>query len=176
MLLSLAERILVEIADFLDLFEPRTMKEVIYPDHYKTQKEFYDRLARKWKRKQIVNNFYEFKRRGYIKVKKDNSGMRFFSITPKGYSKILQIKLKLKKKKQRTDGRCRIVIFDVSEKERLKREFFRSLLKSLGFKQLQKSVWFSLYDVFDELAALVKICGLENNVKFILATKIQDEF
>jgi DNA-binding transcriptional regulator PaaX len=175
MLLSFTERMLMEIADFLDLFEPRTMKDVLYPDFYKTKKEFYKRLTKRWERKRVANNFYEFKRMGYVKIK-NYDGQKMFSITPKGYSKILQIKLKLKKKKQKIDGKFRIVIFDVSEKERLKREFFRGALKSFGFKQLQKSVWYSPYDVFKELGFFVKDCRLEKNVKFILATKIQEKF
>lgn len=39
------------------------------------------------------------------------------------------------------DGVPRLVIFDVPERERAKREFIRRTLTAAGFRQLQKSVW-----------------------------------
>jgi DNA-binding transcriptional regulator PaaX len=40
------------------------------------------------------------------------------------------------------DGRGRIVIFDIPEKEKLKRSWLRQELTERGFRKLQKSVWY----------------------------------
>ncbi len=175
--LSLADKLLMEIVDFFAAFEFKTIKKTLYPEFYRAEQSFYNRLSKKYKREKnkLQKDFYELRRRGYI-VAKYFDGQKIFSLTPKGYSKILQVKLKLKKKKPKVDGKYRIVIFDISEKEKIKREFFRNTLKILGFQQLQKSVWYTKNDVFAELGDFIKDCHLRNNVKFITATKIQEKF
>ncbi len=49
--------------------------------------------------------------------------------------------LKKEADKPRPDGIRRLVIFDIPERERGKRDIIRSELVGLGYSQLQKSVW-----------------------------------
>ena len=43
--------------------------------------------------------------------------------------------------KTESDDELKIIIFDIPEKERQKRDWLRSVLKNLKFSMLQKSVW-----------------------------------
>src|SRR3989344_2297817 len=71
-------------------------------------------------------------------------------------NKGLKLKLELAKK-WRWDGKWRILIFDVPEKIRGKRDFLRRELIDFGFYPLQKSVWVypynlpeDFFDIFNE--------------------------
>jgi len=46
-------------------------------------------------------------------------------------------------KRRRSDGKLRIIIFDIPEDLKRNRNFFRRHLVNLGFKMEQKSVWYS---------------------------------
>ena len=88
------------------------------------------------------------------KLKKDNlikesakGDKKFFIITKKGKDK-LSLLIKRNKKMlpkiffQKEKGDKFIIIaFDVPETERIKRDWLREVIKNLGFKMIQKSVW-----------------------------------
>lgn len=65
-----------------------------------------------------------------------------------------------------------LVIFDVPEKYRKSRDKFRTLLKSLYFEQVQKSVWVSKYDSRDILQSEIKLLRLEDEVRIFEAAEI----
>lgn len=87
------------------------------------------------------------KNQGLIDKKINDKKRTIWEITKKGLEK-----LKIAKRKQtffkrsinykkESDGKIKIVIFDIPEKERHKRTWLRTILVSLGFSMLQKSVW-----------------------------------
>src|SRR3989344_9236435 len=45
------------------------------------------------------------------------------------------------------DGKWRIIFFDIPEKKRRYRDELRSMLKTIGFKEFQKSIWIYPYKV-----------------------------
>lgn len=49
------------------------------------------------------------------------------------------------------DGKWRMVVFDIEEEQRRDRDRFRRFIKSLGFGQLQKSIWITPLAVREEL-------------------------
>jgi hypothetical protein len=66
-----------------------------------------------------------------------------------------------------------ILIFDIPEKYRHFRDTFRNVLYSLGFSQLQKSVFFAQdKKAFEFAGRIVVNCELEERVKFVIAEKI----
>jgi DNA-binding transcriptional regulator PaaX len=78
-------------------------------------------------------------------AKKRKNKKTIWSITRKGLEKLKILKKKNRKtlinySKEKSD-KLIIVIFDVPEKERHKRNWLRSVLASLDFKFLQQSVW-----------------------------------
>lgn len=89
---------------------------------------------------------FALKRDGLIK-KESQGKKKFLFLTKKGREKLASIKkrvaLSLPKKiysKKESKGIV-IVVFDVPEKERRKRDWLRGALRSLGLKMIQKSVW-----------------------------------
>lgn len=57
------------------------------------------------------------------------------------------------------DGKWRILIFDIPEQTRIKREALRGKLKELGFYLVQKSVWLHAYPCMEELKLLKHFFG-----------------
>lgn len=58
-----------------------------------------------------------------------------------------------------------MVIFDIPESDRWKRQQVRSLLTQLKFTQVQKSVWMSDYDSREYLKQEIKRLNLSNNLQ-----------
>lgn len=71
----------------------------------------------------------------------------------------------------RQDGRLRLVIFDIPEKERQKRDRLRELLISSGFEILQKSVWLGKRPLSEEMVRKMKDYNLKNYVHIFEVTK-----
>lgn len=112
-------------------------------------------------RKKIYNAFYMFKKRGYIKFEKINHQI-YIRLTDEGRKRagIYQINDLEIKKPKKWDSKWRIVLFDISEKKKIKREAFRSKLRELGFYPFQKSAWIHPYDCRDEVELLKDFFGL----------------
>lgn len=62
-----------------------------------------------------------------------------------------------------------LVTFDFPEAARKARNSFRHLLKQMGFKQKQLSVWFSNKSVVNEIRALIQALKLEKWINVYLA-------
>lgn len=90
---------------------------------------------------------YKLKRNGLIQEKTENK-KKIFAITNKGINKLTEMRLKVNKRppsfyypKNDVENKFTIVIFDVPETERRKRDWLRSALKNLDLRMIQKSVW-----------------------------------
>lgn len=70
------------------------------------------------------------------------------------------------------DGHWRIVIFDVPEKKRKYRDYLRSMLKTLEFKELQKSIWVTPYQIPKFLEELLWEERIKNFTRFITIKEI----
>lgn len=79
------------------------------------------------------------------------------------------------KKPKRWDGKWRIVLFDVPEKDRLFRAILREHLYNLKFKKLQHSVFVSPYPFEKPILELVALYSAEPFVRVITASKIDNE-
>jgi CRISPR-associated endonuclease Cas2 len=129
-------------------------------------------LKDKRKRQKLYNSLNALKRRGFLQEKIFNDS-RGYILTPKGKLKILRQKVNNLKKKKLPAGQYLMVFFDIPEKIKRVRNFFRLMLKELGFEQLQKSVWVTSYDVSKELKELIKNCDLEKYAKSLIVKKIK---
>lgn len=58
-----------------------------------------------------------------------------------------------------------MIVFDIAEADRRKRDHLRLLLKELSFRQVQKSVWITKFDHREYLQAEIKALGLEKEVQ-----------
>jgi len=71
-------------------------------------------------------------------------------------------------KSRRPDGKLRIVIFDIPEKLKVNRDFFRRHLVELGFKMQQQSVWASSFPCEDLVQLVVRYHGLGKYVELVI--------
>ncbi len=101
-----------------------------------------------------------------IKVKKFGKSL----IIKYSIRELLSYKLKTKS----WDKKWRLVLFDVSEEERKKRDFLRRTLKWLGFITYQKSVFVFPYDCKKEIVYLKKILEGKYDIKYLVAEEIDD--
>jgi hypothetical protein len=77
-----------------------------------------------------------------------------------------------KPKKRKWDGRWRMIIFDVPEKKRRYRDYLRQMLKTLDFKELQKSIWVTPYPIPDFLKELLWEERMGHFTRFITIKEI----
>jgi len=127
--------------------------------------------------KKFYDTFYSLKKRNLIFF--DNRGGQFYiSLTPEGKKlagKYQIDDLKIKKPKK-WDGKWRILIFDVLDKQKIKREALRGKIKELGFYQIQKSVWVYPYDFKNEINLLRSFFNFsKDEMKIIIASEIEGD-
>lgn len=109
---------------------------------------------------------------GYLYVKKEKNKDAIM-LTPKGAKKVLEIKRRVEGIPGRKDGKWQMVIFDIPEDIRKKRDYFRNGLKRLKYQKVQQSVWVSPYNVFKETQELIRDLKLEPFVKLLLTREIK---
>jgi len=83
--------------------------------------------------------------------------------------------LKPELKDEGWDGRYRLVIFDIPEKDRFIRDRLREQLKNLGAVGWQKSVWVTTKDITKAVNDLVKSNGLEDYILMIEVEELNNE-
>jgi len=81
----------------------------------------------------------------------ERQGPDRYVITPFGVTRMLPTI----RKTLATDGKTRVLVFDIPESERRLRDSFRRHIKGLGFKQHQRSVWISKYNCEEWIEDLV---------------------
>jgi hypothetical protein len=135
----------------------------------------YEYKNKRKKEKCFYNAFFYLKKNGYIRIDNKN-GQIYISLTEEGRKKAGKYQiddLKIKKSKK-WDGKWRIMIFDIKDKQKIKREALRGKIKELELFQLQKSVWIYPYDFNKELGLLRSFFGLnKKEMQFILASSIE---
>ena len=139
------------IDDALNLIGPRTITEATCPD-IRAMRHLYRYGENKRKFSKTISYL---KRAGYIRVPElqERKGV---VLTQKGLEKISKIYMKMKQEKRRADGKWQMVVFDIPEKKRNLRNFFRKDLQMLGYRLLQKSIWVCPYEVSAETQQLIK--------------------
>jgi CRISPR-associated endonuclease Cas2 len=83
--------------------------------------------------------------------------------------------LALKKKKKKWDGKWFIIVFDVPEGQRNKRDYLRMFLREIGFYQYQQSVYIFPYQCKKEIELIKKIVEGAKYISYITACEIENE-
>lgn len=73
------------------------------------------------------------------------------------------------------DGQWRIVLFDIPEEFKKKRDAISRILKQMGFYKFQKSVFAHPFDCSNEVDFVIEFFLLRPYVRFILAHKLDNE-
>lgn len=127
-------------------------------------------ITGQWKSPSAMTSaMYALIKNGYIKYENKNT-KRFIKITKKGELEALFAKAILPIA-QKWDGKWRLVIFDIPEETREKRDQLRFLLKKNNFKMLQASVFISPYALNREALIYLKQTGL---IDYIRILKVED--
>ena len=73
------------------------------------------------------------------------------------------------------DGGWRMVLFDIPEEKRKYRDYLRKVLKLVGFKEFQRSIWIYPYPVPGFLKELMFEKNIQPHVRFITTNLIDDD-
>jgi len=127
-------------------------------------------ISKEWKKidkKELREGINYLYRLEFIEKREGDDGSVNIYITEKGELKALNNQLEiLKNKKEKWDGKWRMVAFDIPEQYKRGRDALRHKLKYIGFKELQKSVFIFPYDCKKEIAFLVDLFELKKYVRF----------
>ena len=93
-----------------------------------------------------------------------------WKITPKGEGYVKNLSLAVPEIPKQ-DGIMRLVIFDVPEEERYKRDILRAELVCNNFKMLQKSVWLGTNPLPEDFIHNLDNLGLKNKVHIFSVLK-----
>lgn len=149
---------------FVSKILPKLIRYASYKLKEREKKKFYD-------------TFYYLKSKGLINFKYRGKQL-YISLTKEGRKKAGKYQiddLEIKKPKK-WDKVWRILIFDIEEKHRIKRESLRGKLKELGLFQLQKSVWACPYNFQNEINILRSFLNLSSKeMQVVTALRIEED-
>ncbi|MBI3631524.1 MAG: CRISPR-associated endonuclease Cas2 [Candidatus Staskawiczbacteria bacterium] len=111
------------------------------------------------------------KKNNYIKIK-NLEGKQALSLSKKGINKALLASFRAEKVTKRKDGKWIMVIFDIPQKHQKARLLLRSVLKNMGYKMFQQSVWVTPYDVSEKTEALLQHNNLDRYVRVFLTQEL----
>lgn len=137
-------------------------------------KEIQDKKERKewdkfnlWRLRQVIKRL---ERQKIVEIINDA-----VKITEKGRRKILRFNINSMRIKRKTDGKWRLIIYDIANLKKSQREVFREMLKSLKFLRLQKSVYMTPFTCDDEIEYLRQFFNIGNEVIVLKITGIENE-
>lgn len=133
-----------------------------------------------WRRKQLSRpkvRYYQVlwdaKKRGLISEIRKN-GKKFLQLTSRGELARLVGKMNVQKQNS-WDGKWRVVIFDIPEDSRGKRDQLRLLLKQKGFAKLQASVFVNPYPLNREAVSYLKQSGLMSYIRILKVEEMDND-
>lgn len=113
----------------------------------------------------LLDHLRNLKRRGYVELKKIN-GSTSVRLTTKGKIKNLE-----NPNNTKSDGRIRIISYDIPESECRKRQQFCRVIRRIGFLQLQKSLWICQFNKADEIDLVIDELGLRPFIAYFVVYK-----
>lgn len=113
-------------------------------------------------------------RKGFVEKIETPDGT-MVKITKSGQKQILLFDLeKMSLKKDRWDGKWRVIFFDIAELDRKKRNNLRKYLLKLGLYPMQESVYVGPYDYDKEIAYLREVLNVPHGVKMGLLEHLEN--
>ncbi len=109
-------------------------------------------------------------------VKTERGKREFYMITQLGERKLRDAqRKKMRIDKTAWDGKWRMVIFDIKEKKRGKRNLLRKELKAQGFERLQQSVWIYPYECYEYIALLKTSFSSNAEILYAVVEKLEND-
>lgn len=136
-------------------------------------------ISKEWKKineKELKNSIRYLYRLKFIDKNETDDGSVAVLLTAKGKLKALNYQLEnIRDKKEKWDGKWRMVAFDIPEKYKRGRDALRQKLKKIGFCELQKSVFITPFNCEKEIGLLVKYFNLDKYIRIGLLESIDNE-
>lgn len=167
-LLKPRDILLLGLTHTLDVFE-----EIKDPFHIisKSYEQMYGWVPEQYKKHQFNHLIWRALKAGYIE-KIEKEGKIYIRITSLG-TKMTQRDFPLLHLQNKPwDGKWRIVMFDIAEIQKRKRDYLRGKLKELGFGMLQESVFITPHDIIRDFSEYVESIGLRDSVDVLEASYI----
>ena len=126
--------------------------------------------------KEISRVYRKLLVQGYVR-KIGQGKVWYYTLTEKGKELAQRFEYKniALKSRKGWDRQWRIIIFDIPERLRAKRDILRGALHRIGFVQLQKSVWVYPHDCAELLVLIRRDLHLYKYVLYIIADTIERE-
>lgn len=136
---------------------------------------YYHAFCRHTRRRSLRITLKRLERRHLVGRKRRGGGEEWY-LTGEGEALARRVRLKLGYAEQkRWDGKWRLVMFDVPETIRGRRNFLRKELIQLGFHQLQKSVWVVPYVLPDIFFEIISELNLGPRLRVVTAERISED-
>ena len=134
----------------------------------------------KWEKdKKEWNKFNLWRLRQVIKRLQDQKVVEIVNeevrITDKGRQKQLKFDLEKIELQKKTDGKWRIIIYDISNIKKSQRDLFRNVLKRLKFLRLQESVYLTPFVCDDEIEYLRQTFQIGSEVQVLKVSKLEND-
>ncbi len=115
-------------------------------------------------------------RKGYVDIRETTEGY-VVTISDRGKTEVLRYDLNTMAIPAQTqwDGKWRMVIFDIPGSEETVRSAFRNHLKSLGFYQMQKSVYVYPYPCDEQIHYLREVYNIPHSVKIATISELEND-
>ncbi len=128
------------------------------------------------KRRQVHNVLYQLRTQGLIASEETKSGV-MYKPTKQGTKKLLNLRalhdrfLPRRVYETTQEQETKIIVFDVPERERRKRDWLRAVLKRIGFHMVQRSVWIGKNAIPEDFVKDLGRLNLIPYVKILAVTK-----
>lgn len=172
---KLTDKLLFFLADWFDFnsrFNWRNFSAIPDDPRIHRHRKWLEKCLENKKGKEKLYNAFQSLKRSHLLQEKVLNNSQGYILSDKGKNKVFYLKIKQLNKEKNEDNAWLMVLFDIPEKLRKSRDFFRHSLHELGFEQLQKSVWVTPYNVVSELEKLIAFGGLKKFVKFLTVKEI----
>jgi len=123
----------------------------------------------------VENAIGKLEKNGLLHVDKKGD-TSFVRLTEKGDRELAHYTAEAETlKPKKWDGKWRLVIFDIKETKKGKRDRIRRNLARFGFEKLQNSIWVYPYECEDLVTYLKADCKIDKEVLYIVSEKIPDD-
>lgn len=116
--------------------------------------------------RKIYTHIYQLEKRGYLEGYK-HKDFEYLRLSPKGADALDSLK-------KVRDGKWKIMIYDIPEKQRAVRDFLRAKIQQLGFKRWH-SVWITPYKIPDDVLHEIKLLGERYFIRLITVERINND-
>jgi len=131
---------------------------------------------KQYSKQSVANAFYRLQKQGAILFQKRNHQL-YISLSEEGKKKAgkFQINSLSIQRPKKWDGKWWIVIFDISDRHKVKREALRGFLRRLQFYKLQESVWIHPFACREEIELLKDFFGFTSQeLQLVVAEQVEN--